>query len=153
MNTARLPWRTLDERAVTLRRLTRFSDASRWRAFNSSSCCCNYARSLYLPGCLSSFAEPPLVGLTLVCGADLHRSCALYVPDGHGFRRVVILSVATLLRHATQNCLPEPSSNSLSRSVTGTCTLLASYASKRHHVCSHDALILVRRHSYGDYTE
>ena len=90
----------------------------------------------------------------------MHRSCALEVPDGHDDenvlkknRRVVILSVATLLRHATQTCLPEPfTSHSLSRSVTGTCTLLASYAIDATS-SDVDAVLFVRRHSYGDYTE
>jgi hypothetical protein len=55
----------LDERAVTLRRLAKFSECGTMCGhLILHRADCNSTQSLYLLGCLSSVAEPPLVGLT-----------------------------------------------------------------------------------------
>lgn len=93
---------------------------------------CYSAQSLYLLGCLSSFAEPPLVGLTFGLRQGLapclrsrrYRRAAAYAVG-------IILLSRTLLPSLRRLVYQSPfTSHSLSRSVTGTCTLLASYASK-----------------------
>ena len=121
------------------------------RAFNSFIVLfLSPAQSLYLPGCLSSVAEPPLVGLTFGLRSGLAPLLRSRRSDVRRLAPSVTFTISDTLTEPTQTCLPEPfTSHSLSRSVARNCASLVSYA--------FDAIVMlpffVRRHSYGDYTE
>jgi hypothetical protein len=140
----------LDERAITLRRLAKFSECGTMCGhliFHRADCYLLPSRSICWDVSRLSGLCYPWSDYLLVCGADLHRSCALEVPDGHDLRRVVALLFSDTLTEPTQTCL-------LTASIApwqGLAPCLCPTLSMRHHIVM--LPFFVRRHSYGDYTE
>ena len=105
-----------------LRRLAKFfgmrHDAEAFNSFIVLTC--YSAQSLYLLGCLSSFAEPPLVGLT--CFGLRSGLAPLLRSRRSDVRRLapsVTFTISDTLTEPTQTCLPEPFHFSQSQSLRG----------------------------------